>query len=129
MEVTSWPENLVTSRKRVVDELMEGRELANQLQSVLANSDGAGGSSSSSSSSLTGLSAEDLVSKIMKSFSNTLSILNVVNEGDEVSVSDQIPAGSRVDSTCLDARKSEDSDESCRSTSTVKDRRGCYKRR
>ncbi|KAF3447904.1 hypothetical protein FNV43_RR08611 [Rhamnella rubrinervis] len=120
MEVSSWPENLATSRKRVVVELMEGRELANQLQSVIAKSEATGGGSSS-------LSAEDLVTKIMKSFSNSLSILNV-NEDDEVSVS-QIPVGSRVDSACLDARKSEDSGESCRSTSTVKDRRGCYKRR
>lgn len=104
----------------MVDELMEGRELANRLQSVIAKSEGTGGGSSS-------LSAEDLVTRIMKSFSNTLSILNV-NEGDEFSVS-QIPAGSRVDSACLDARKSEDSEESCRSTSTAKDRRGCYKRR
>lgn len=112
---TTWPENLSPSRKRVIDELMEGRDLANQLQSVLSKCDGSASS------------AEDLVVKIMKSFSNTLFILNV-NEGDEVSVS-QILANSHVDSACLDARKSEDSEGSCRSISTAKDRRGCYKRR
>ncbi|KAH7514776.1 WRKY DNA-binding transcription factor 70 [Ziziphus jujuba] len=119
---TTWPEKLASGRKRVIDELMEGRELANQLQSVLlSKSDGDGSSSAVSA-------AEDLVVKIMESFSNTLFILNVNEGDDDVSVS-QIQANSHVGSACLDARKSEDSDESCRSISNVKDRRGCYKRR
>lgn len=120
MEV-SWPENLATTRKMVIEELMVGRELAKQLQRVLANSDGSG-------------FEKDLVMKIIKSFSDTLLIFNV-KEGVEVSLISQIQAGFRLDSPCLDTRKSEDySQESCKSTTTTatpkkKNRRGCYDRR
>ncbi|KAF3447905.1 hypothetical protein FNV43_RR08612 [Rhamnella rubrinervis] len=123
MEV-SWPENLSTSRKMVIRELMVGRELAKQLQSVLANTDGSG-------------SEKYLVMKIVKSLSDTLFILNV-KEGDEVSVFSQIQAVSSLDSPCLDTGKSEEySQENCKSTTTTttttlpnkKNRRGCYDRR
>ncbi|KAH7514774.1 hypothetical protein FEM48_Zijuj11G0126100 [Ziziphus jujuba var. spinosa] len=117
MEISSWPENLTTIQKKVNDELLEGRELAKQLQTVLASSGGS-------------RSAEDLLMKIVKSFSTTLSILNV-KESDSDFVISQI----QPDLTCLDARKSQDhSRESFwRSTTTPPtkklDRRGCYDRR
>ena len=96
-----WLGNLVntTSRERVIEELMEGRELANQLRSVLIGS---------------GSSADDLVMKILKSFSNILFILNVndFNSDDSVSQIQDDFGHSRADSPCLDAWKSQDSQES-----------------
>lgn len=117
MEISSWPENLTTIQKKVNDELMEGRELAKQLQSALASSGGS-------------RSGEDLLMKIVKSFSTTLSILNV-KESDSDFVISQI----QPDLTCLDARKSQDHSRQSfwRSTTTPPtkklDRRGCYDRR
>ncbi|KAF2287986.1 hypothetical protein GH714_003733 [Hevea brasiliensis] len=110
-----WPEHLPSDRKKAIDELMKGREFANQLKAVLCDSIGEDGS----------MPAEDLVVKILNSFTSTLSILNRA-ETDEVS---QFPASTHVGSPCWDGRKSEDSGESSKSTSTRKDRRGCYKRR
>ncbi|PON60527.1 WRKY domain containing protein [Parasponia andersonii] len=140
----SAQENAPSGRRKVIDELVQGRELANQLHSLLAKSDQNDVSS-----------AEDLVSKIMESFTNTLFMLNNRNSNYEAKaaaaaahddddnddeafdvVSQVQPASttSPVDSPCLDGRKSEDSQESCRSTSVIsttslKDRRGSYKRR
>ena len=135
----SAQENASSGRRNVIDELVQGRELANQLQSLLAKSYQNDMSS-----------AEDLVSKIMESFTNTLFMLNnrksnyeaeaeaAAHDDDEAFdvVSQVQPASttSPVDSPCLDGRKSEDSQESCRSTSVIsttslKDRRGSYKRR
>ncbi|XP_058002451.1 probable WRKY transcription factor 70 isoform X2 [Hevea brasiliensis] len=110
-----WPEHLPSDRKKAIDELMKGREFAKQLKVVLCDSIGEDGS----------MPAEDLVVKILNSFTSSLSILNRA-ETDEVS---QFPASTHVGSPCWDGRKSEDSGESSKSTSTRKDRRGCYKRR
>lgn len=120
-------ENLITSRKMVIEKLLEGRDLVNQLQSVLAHKNYSDGSS------VVALTAvENLVTKILESFSNTLLILNVDSElVDDISVS-KIRADSRVNSACLDSRKSVDSRESCRSTTTtfaIEDRRSCHKKR
>ncbi|KAH7533012.1 hypothetical protein FEM48_Zijuj04G0084500 [Ziziphus jujuba var. spinosa] len=115
----SWPENLATiNQKKVInDELMEGREIANKLRSLLSNS----GDDSKS--------AKDLVIKIMKSFSNTLSMLNV-KEGD---IAGSMISQIQAHSSCLDASKSEgDSQESCRSSNITpikKDRRSFHNRR
>ena len=122
-------------RRKVINELVQGRELANRLQSLLTRS-----TENDVSSDV--VSAEDLVMKIMDSFTNTLGMLKrnsfepaaQDDPNDEVLdvVSQVQPCTSRVDSPCLDGRKSEDSQESCRSTSTttnIRDRRGCYKRR
>lgn len=120
MEV-AWPENLSTIRERMIEELMIGLELANLLPNVVAESDGGFGS------------AKDLASKIIKSFSNIFTLLNIVREGDDdqVSVLSQIQV--EDSSPCLVAWKSEDySPESCRppnNTPTKKSRRGCHQRR
>lgn len=112
----SWPENLDAIRKMAIEELMKGRELANQLRCVLSKSDDSAGS------------VKNLLMKIMKSFSTTLSILNVKS-----SVISQTQADFQVGLPCLVARNSEDSQESCKSnTITIpskKNRRGCYERR
>ncbi|KAH7514770.1 hypothetical protein FEM48_Zijuj11G0125700 [Ziziphus jujuba var. spinosa] len=105
----------------MIEELMIGLELANLLPNVVAESDGGSGS------------AKDLASKIIKSFSNIFTLLNIVREGDDdqVSVLSQIQV--EDSSPCLVAWKSEDySPESCRhpnNTPTKKSRRGCYQRR
>lgn len=122
----SWPETLATTLEMVVEEVKEGREFANQLRSVLEMSGGSG-------------SARDLVIKILKSFSNTLFVLNVKEEGvDRASVISSVQADSDEDLPCSDACKAEDSLEGCRisttynstnSTPTKKNRRGCYDRR
>lgn len=114
-------------RKRAIDELVRGRELAYALQLAMKRS-------------LSTRQLQDLVSKIIGSFRDTLSILHYSSsssspESDEFS---QIPMNPpplppplTVDSQyASDARKSEDSSDSCKPlTATSKDRRGCYKRR
>ncbi|GMN40629.1 hypothetical protein TIFTF001_009854 [Ficus carica] len=129
---SSSPENVDSGRKKLIEQLVHGRDIANQLQTLLSHSVADDGSVVDS--------AEDLVSKIMLSFTNTLSMLNQ-NDNDEAVVSQiqvqsaaAAAASSHVEnkSPCLDGRKSEDSGESCRSVSTAItriDRRGSYKRR
>ncbi|XP_068340167.1 WRKY DNA-binding transcription factor 70-like [Pyrus communis] len=143
----SWPESVLSNRERVVEELIQGRELASQLskafanRSLVVNGDDGG-------------SAEGIVNKILGSFVNTLLIING-KESDQEFVSDQIQGNSSgVSGGCTgvsDGRrggayssswdanhdhpaniKSEDYNEeeiSCKSTSTFKDRRGSYMRR
>ncbi|GMN40636.1 hypothetical protein TIFTF001_009853 [Ficus carica] len=137
-------ENVASGRRKLIEQLVHGREIANQLQTLLSGSVGDDGSVVDS--------AEDMVSKIMESFTNTLFMLkqNDSEDPEYEAVVSQIPVkeaaaeeetaaatptanSSRVqnNSPCLDGRKSEDSGESCRSVSTAmtqKDRRGCYKR-
>ncbi|KAK9290778.1 hypothetical protein L1049_008956 [Liquidambar formosana] len=108
---SSWPENLPIDRKKVTQKIVQGQEFAKQLQILLSKPQIQDGLAS----------FEDLVAKILRSFTETLSILNC-GDSDEVS---QIPAKR---SPCWDGQKSEDSGESSKS-STLKDRRGCYKRR
>ncbi|PQM37858.1 putative WRKY transcription factor 70 [Prunus yedoensis var. nudiflora] len=114
----SWLESVLSSGERVKEELMQG-----------ACFGGGGGS------------AEGLVDKILGSFANALLILNGKESDDQKLVSgDQIQGissgGGSADSSSWDANhtaaviKSEDFDEeSCKSASTFKDRRGSYKRR
>lgn len=127
MEV-SWPENLATTRNMVNQQLMLGRELAKQLQTVLAHKSGIGPAGRE----------KDLITKIIESFSNTISILNAKG-GVGVSVISQIQADSGSDSPLMDAPKAEQyAQENCRSSSTTtttitpsnkKSRRGCHDRR
>lgn len=113
---SSWHGNLPANRKKAIDELVRGQEIAAQLKLVMNKSIGVDES----------VFAEDLVKKIMNSFNSSLYILNG-GEFDEVA--SQIP---QVGSPCWDGRKSsKDSWESGKGTAElkVKDRRGCYKRR
>lgn len=106
----SWPESLPSNSKRAIEELIQGRQFAQKLRSLFSNSPGDGFDGS--------VPAKDLVAKILSSFTNTLSILS---SGDPNEVSPLRPNTHGV--------KPESSEESCRSISTLKDRRGCYKRR
>nr|XP_028945730.1 WRKY DNA-binding transcription factor 70-like [Malus domestica] len=82
----SWPESVLSNRERVVEELIQGRELASQLskafanRSLVVNGDDGG-------------SAEGIVNKILGSFVNTLLIING-KESDQEFVSDQIQGNS-----------------------------------
>ncbi|XP_022722727.1 probable WRKY transcription factor 70 [Durio zibethinus] len=108
---SAWSENMSLERKKAIEELGRGRELANQLRDLLSKSLGDEG--------------EDLVMKIFNSFGNTLSMLR--NSGD---YDDEVSQNQRNSiNMSWDGRKSEDSEDSIKSTSTQKDRRGCYKRR
>ncbi|GMY08391.1 putative WRKY transcription factor 70 [Fagus crenata] len=113
MEI-SWPQGQTNSREKVIKELVEGREFATQLKTMLHRP-------LELDASL--LSAEDLVSKILTSFTQTLSVLTSSESGEV----HQNLAVSHADSHC-DDRRSEDSGES-RKRPAPKDRRGCYKRR
>ncbi|CAL5390012.1 unnamed protein product [Camellia sinensis] len=106
----TWPEKLSCDRKKAIQDLIQGRELANQLRLILRNPFSHHDESAA---------AGDLLVKILGSFTDTISILNRTHE-----VSAQIQANSPPS----DARKFEDSDDSSK-TSGLKDRRGCYKRR
>lgn len=105
----SSPENSSANRKRAVDGLILGRNLTCQLREVLKNSSDEHGPPSK-------VVAEDLVVKILESFNEGISVIGSM-DSDEVS---QPPS---------DGRKSEDSSGSCKTTSALKDGRGCYKRR
>ncbi|KAK6943358.1 WRKY domain [Dillenia turbinata] len=107
----SWPENLPPNKRKLIVELVRGREFTNQLKNLLNNP---AMNNNDDGSDVAG----DLVAKILTSFSETLSVLST-NESDEVV---------KTSPSWEDARKSEDSGESCKS-SALKDRRGCYKRR
>ncbi|KAB2621803.1 WRKY transcription factor 70 [Pyrus ussuriensis x Pyrus communis] len=140
-------ESVLSNRERAMAELIQGRELASQLNRIFENRsfivDGAEGGS-----------AEGIVNKILGSFVNSLLIING-KESDQEFVSDQIQGnssggggvsdggsggGAGADSSSWDANHdhaapaitSEGYTEeqiSCKSTSTFKDRRGSYKRR
>nr|APP13923.1 WRKY transcription factor 41 [Fragaria vesca] len=138
MEQWTWPESVSSNQKRVMEELVQGREMANQLRGVLRSDV---------------RSAEGLVTKILGSLTNTLLILN----GSQVDAKEELisqvhansntsavtasgsgsgsatagPVSSSWDVVHDDAMmKSEDSnEESCKSTETFKDRRGSYKRK
>lgn len=116
---TCLSEKLSSSRERVIKELVQGHEFAAQLQIRLqkpcGNFDGRFSS------------AGELVGKILRSFSETLSVISSSESaGGEIC---QNLASSLGDSACYDDRRSEDSGESKKRPATTKDRRGCYKRK
>ena len=117
MECT-WPEKIPSIKKNAIEELVQGREIANQLRCLLKNKP-AGDHDNKKA-----VPAEDLVVKILNSFTNSLYILNSA-ESDEVS---QIQANTHVTNWNGGPKSSESSEETSRNT-THKDRRGCYKRR
>ncbi|KAL4620679.1 hypothetical protein ACB092_06G172700 [Castanea dentata] len=121
METTHpWPEGPSTTRNKVIKELVEGRDFATQLKSILHKPLEITRDHASPSPS-----PHELVSKILRSFTETLSVLASSCESGEVI--HQNLAVSHADSHCDDPR-SDDSGES-RKRPTPKDRRGCYKRR
>ncbi|KAL5807690.1 hypothetical protein ACOSQ3_028381 [Xanthoceras sorbifolium] len=138
----SWPENSSSDRRKAIEELLKGRDLALELRRLLNKL-----SSSSSAENNNNndddddddnndgvlLLNQDLVPKILTSFTNTLSILKNSSGGGEYQ-SDEVVSQVQTNAPHLSwdtiGRKSEDSSgDSCKSTLIVKDKRGCYKRR
>ena len=62
MECT-WPESLPSSKKKAIEDLVQGRDIANQLRSLLNKLVGDNNNKKAAP-------AEDLVLKILKSFTN-----------------------------------------------------------
>ncbi|MED6172683.1 hypothetical protein PIB30_052261 [Stylosanthes scabra] len=108
--VSSNGSNNLLGRRKAIEELEKGREFANKLRLVINGGSDDGGDGDS----------EQLVKKVLMSFTNSLLILNK-NNSDEVN---------DVPSSCgMNPTKSEDSLESNCKSSVHKERRGCYKRR
>ena len=63
MECT-WPESLPSSKKKAIEDLVQGRDIANQLRSLLNKLVGDNNNNNKAAP------AEDLVLKILKSFTN-----------------------------------------------------------
>ena len=63
MECT-WPESLPSSKKKAIEELVQGRDIANQLRSLLNKS------ARDDNNNNKVAPAKDLVLKILKSFTN-----------------------------------------------------------
>lgn len=116
---SSPPPNLSGDREKILQELIQGRESANKLLTlILGKSSGSGDDNSSSAS------ADDLLMKIFASFAESISVLN---RAPLEQVFDKIPANTGGNLPI--GMQSEDSEGSSKSTSVLKQRRGSYKRR
>ncbi|KAI6676051.1 hypothetical protein NL676_036847 [Syzygium grande] len=104
-----------SSKSRAIAELLEGRELAFRLKTLLCKPSGSNGS----------VSADELVVKILRSFTESLSALSSCEESEVRE--DVSPQMGGFGSGC-DDQGSEHSGES-RKRPGLKDGRGCYKRR
>ncbi|OIT30682.1 PREDICTED: probable WRKY transcription factor 70 [Nicotiana attenuata] len=98
------PEKSSADLKRAIDGLIRGQEFTRRLKEIIKKPLGG---------EVATTMAEDLVGKIMNSFSETLSV---------------IISGESDDDTA-EVKSPEDSSGSCKSTTSFNDRRGCYKRR
>ena len=116
-------ENQFSNGKRAMEqELTRGRDMANQLLEVLADESNIHlGDKERSVLPF----AEDLVRRIQRTFTNTLLLLNANHNCGELVVPINIKDFSLSTSICP---KLEDIDETCKSF-TIKNRRGCYKRK
>ncbi|PIA38547.1 hypothetical protein AQUCO_02700037v1 [Aquilegia coerulea] len=119
MECSSFSESLsIIDRKKVVGELIEGRELASQLQLLIQNKKPLQDHEI--------VKMDTTVTKILQSFGNVLSILDSGEmTGGDVCNS---PMTTQASSPFSDDLKSVDSNDK-RKIPAVKDRRGGYKRR
>ncbi|XP_061369485.1 probable WRKY transcription factor 70 [Gastrolobium bilobum] len=111
---------VASDRSKAIEELVRGSEFANQLRQLIIN-----GGDDQGLESATPF-AQSLVTNVLNSFTNAIFLLNkypTSQSHDQVSQVQKSASSSFITPT-----KSEDSQESCKS-STIKDRRGCYKRR
>nr|KYP53763.1 putative WRKY transcription factor 70 [Cajanus cajan] len=113
-----FPPTSSAKGKRLIRELVQGQDYATQLKFLLQNPIGPRGF----------LSAKELVSNVLRSFSQTLSVLTSSDDDDHVSQNLGEDASQLVASSINP--RSEDSTESRKgSLPLAKDRRGSYKRR
>ncbi|XP_018727312.2 probable WRKY transcription factor 62 isoform X2 [Eucalyptus grandis] len=106
MERFAWPQNLSTSRKRMIEEILRAQKSVTTLLDLFSAQSQAGNNIQLPSS------AEDLLEDLKESFANSLSLLGMA-ESDEVS---QVPTKSCV--------RFEDSDEESTSTPVPRQLRG-----
>ncbi|KAI4353560.1 hypothetical protein L6164_002499 [Bauhinia variegata] len=117
-------ENLGLDRRKAIKELIRGHKFASQLREAINQSSKESGVGDHSAVTIP--FAEDLLGKVLRSFTNTLLILDNNNKNYESEVVSQLQIG---DTSSWKPTQSEDSQESCKSSSIIKERRGCYKRR
>lgn len=100
-----------SSRRKAIEELLRGRDSAQQLKSVINGTYDDGSATPF---------AQQLVKEVLMSFTNSLLFLhnNPTSESHHV-----------FNVQVWDSPKSEDSQESNCKSSTIKEPRGCYKRR
>lgn len=120
-----FPESvLLSNKKRLIRELIQGQEYATELKFLLQKPIGSHGSFSS---------AEDLLTNVLRSFTDTLSLLTSSSDeaADEVGqIVSSGENGSQVAANSSNDLRSQASTESRkRSLTNTKDRRGSYKRR
>ncbi|KAE9447537.1 hypothetical protein C3L33_20568, partial [Rhododendron williamsianum] len=118
MDSSSQSENLLGDREKLIQLLVQGHESANKLRLALGKPSAADDKSS--------VAALDLVKKVLGSFAESMSI---VNRRPTEGVFDKVPANTGGNSPSSNGRKADDSEESSKSTSAFKERRGSYKRR
>ncbi|KVH98671.1 DNA-binding WRKY [Cynara cardunculus var. scolymus] len=111
MESSSWPQSLPSNRIKAIQELTQGQPLINKLRDMRPEE---------IESDLR--SADGVVGQILGMFDNTLSILSST----EIPY---IPTGDMQSSGSWDGQTSEDHDETVKTVTPVKTKRGCYKRR
>ncbi|KAK2657991.1 hypothetical protein Ddye_011043 [Dipteronia dyeriana] len=126
----SRPEN-ISDRTKAIEELVKGRDFALQLRRILNKLSSENNNDDDGDGVVLD---QDLVLKILSSFTNSLSILKNCGGGGggHGYQSDHEVSQIQTNATHLnwDGRKSEDSGDSSKTSSIVnKDRRGCYKRR
>jgi len=118
------PETVSAKKKKLlIKELLQGKEYATKLKLLLKNPVDSDGSPS----------VKELVANVLRSFSETISVMNSTEDCslDEVAQNHVNNSdGSLVEASCNDDLKSEDTSECKKRLSpTTKDRRGSYKRR
>ncbi|KAL2331323.1 hypothetical protein Fmac_018904 [Flemingia macrophylla] len=109
-------------RKAMKEELVEGRDAANQLLEILVCK------SNTHHEGVEGLVlpfAEDLIRKVLRSFTNTLLLLNTHNDGSDEEV---MYTTIKNVSSSVKCTNPEDKNESCKGFFNAKRRRGCHKR-
>lgn len=115
---------LPNGKNAMEEELIRGRDMANQILEVLAHDKDEGSTNSKSVLPF----VEDLVRKVLCSFTNTLLILNSNND-----VSNEVAASItlRDVSSSINCPKLQSVDETCKSPNILnpKSGSGCYKRK
>ncbi|TKY73954.1 WRKY transcription factor 70 [Spatholobus suberectus] len=110
-----------SKRKRVIRELVQGQDYAAQLKFLLQKPIGPDGS----------VSAKELISNVLRSFAETLSVLtsSEAASGDDEVAQNLVASAEEVAASSIDPRSEDSTESRKRSLSLTKDRRGSYKRR
>ena len=102
--------------KAILEELIKGRDYAKQLL-ALVHHRGSNDIGDYEGSLLIPF-AQDLVNRILRSFTGAFLLINYDFDSHEISISD-----------CLKSEEEDDLDERCKTSSSTRNKRGCYKRK